>query len=363
MSGSTWGTLFRVTTWGESHGPAIGAVVDGCPAGLPLSEDDLQRYLDRRRPGQDAYTTSRREPDRVEILSGLHEGVTTGTPLSLLIRNQDARPEDYETLRDIDRPGHADHTYAQKYGQHDPYLVGRASGRETAARVAAGAVACKLLEELGISLFAYAESIGGITVETVREEERDHNPLGMPDAAAAEKALAAVHACMQEGDSLGGTIGCIVRGLPAGLGEPVFDKLDAVLAKALLSIGGVKGVEVGDGFRAALSRGSENNDAYLPEDGPQRKRTNHAGGILGGISDGDEVFLRIAVKPTPSIVRAQETCDHNGQPRTLEIRGRHDPVLIPRMLVVVESMVALTLADALLCGMGSRLDDVRARWC
>ena len=381
MSDSTFGRLFRITTWGESHGPALGAVVDGCPAGLPLSAEAIQPWLDRRKPGRSRYTTARAEADTVEILSGVFEGRTTGTPISLLIRNVDQHSRDYGNIAETYRPGHADYGYDRKYGFRDYRGGGRSSGRETAARVAGGAVAALLLREMGITLTAYTQSIGPVSIQTFDPEEIGRNPLCMPDADAAARAAAWLDTCIQEQDSAGGMIACRIQGMPAGVGSPVFGKLDAELAKAIMSIGAVKAVEIGDGLAAAAARGSENNDAFVPEallpnddsgagtSGSRAagtagigKRTNHAGGILGGISDGSDILLRAAVKPTPSIARPQETVSRDGKPVTLEIRGRHDPVIVPRAVVVVEAMAALTLADALLCGMSSRLDHVRRIW-
>ena len=379
MSGSSTGTLFRVSTWGESHGRAIGAVIDGCPAGLTLAEEDIQPYLDRRRPGQNRFATQRKESDRVSILSGVFEGKTTGTPISLLIRNEDQHSQDYSALAEVYRPGHADFGYDAKFGFRDYRGGGRSSGRETAARVAAGAVAAKLLQEIGIKLLTYTEAIGPVRISAFDPDQITGNPLCMPDADAAERAALYLDTCIKEQDSCGGIIVCRASGIPAGVGEPVFDKLDAALAKAVFSIGAVKGVEIGDGFQAAGSRGSENNDAFLPpasadafpsgENCPCtpaasgiRKASNHAGGILGGISDGSEILVRAAVKPTPSIAREQHTVKRDGSAAVLSIGGRHDPVIVPRAVVVVESMVALTLADFLLIGMSSRLDNVKSVW-
>ena len=367
MAGSSYGTIFRVTTWGESHGKGIGAVVDGCPAGLPLSEEDIQAYLDRRKPGQSKFTTARQEGDQVEILSGVFEGKTTGTPIALEVRNKDQRSKDYGNIMDVYRPGHADYTFDQKYGFRDYRGGGRSSGRETAGRVAGGAVAAKLLESLGIRVYAYTRSIGPIEIATERMDlaERDKNRLYMPDARAALEAEAYLERLMAEKDSSGGVVECVIEGLPAGIGEPVFEKLDANLAKAILSIGAVKGFEIGSGFGAAAMRGSENNDAFAAAGrggtSPAAvKRTNHAGGTLGGISDGSPVIFRAAFKPTPSIARPQHTVDRFGREQEIEIRGRHDPIIVPRAVVVVEAMAALTAADLLLLSMSSRLDRIQA---
>ena len=358
MAGSTWGTIFRIMTWGESHGKGVGVTIDGCPAGLPLCEEDIQRYLDRRKPGQSRYTTARQESDQVEILSGVFEGKTTGTPIAMMVRNTDQRSKDYSAIQDIYRPGHADYGFDQKYGFRDYRGGGRSSARETTARVAAGAVACKLLETYGVAVTAYTVSIGPVSVSRERFDlaERDNNRLNMPDAQAAQEAAAYLEELMAEQDSAGGVVECRVQGLPAGIGEPVFDKLDACLAKAVMSIGAVKGFEIGDGFAAARSRGSENNDAFYTDgDGTVKKRTNHAGGSLGGISDGSEIVLRAAFKPTPSIARTQQTVNRNGENVEIAIHGRHDPVVVPRAVVVVEAMTALTVLDLFLTAKNARV--------
>ncbi|MEO3123532.1 chorismate synthase [Mediterraneibacter gnavus] len=361
MSGSSFGTLFRITTWGESHGAAIGVVIDGCPAGLSLSESDIQAFLDRRRPGQSRYTTKRSETDQVEILSGIFEGKTTGTPISLLVRNQDQRSRDYGEIASCYRPGHADYTFQNKYGFRDYRGGGRTSGRETIGRVAAGAVASALLKTLGIKLTAFSKSIGPVTVpeSEYRLDEVTENPLYMPNNALAKKAADYLNEMMEQKDSCGGIIECRVTGLPVGLGEPVFDKLDAQLSKGIMSIGAVKAVEIGDGFLAAASNGSTNNDAFAVQDGQMIKRTNHSGGVLGGISDGSELIVRAAIKPTPSIARPQSTVNIDKEEIEISIKGRHDPIIVPRAVVVVESMTALTLADLLLYNMCSRLDSIK----
>lgn len=357
MAGSGFGTIFRISTWGESHGKALGVVIDGCPAGLSLSEEDIQGWLDRRKPGQSRYATKRSEADTCQILSGVFEGRTTGTPVSLIVFNKDQRSRDYSEIASVYRPGHADMTFDAKYGFRDYRGGGRSSGRETIGRVAAGAVAMKLLEALGIELFAYAREIGGIAASPERfsREEIAKNPLAMPDAEAAKEAEKYLEACMEEKNSAGGIIECVIRHVPAGVGEPVFEKLDANLARAMMSIGAVKGVEIGDGFQAARATGKTNNDS--PASG-----TNHAGGILGGISNGADILLRVAVKPTPSIALGQQTVNRAGEPVSIEIKGRHDPVIVPRAVVVVEAMAALTLADMLLVGMGAKISDVTKRY-
>lgn len=363
MPGSTFGTLFRITTWGESHGKGIGVVVDGCPSGLALDETDIQKFLDRRKPGQSRYTTKRNESDRVEILSGVFEGRTTGTPISMIVFNQDQHSADYSQIASCYRPGHADFTFDAKYGFRDYRGGGRSSGRETIGRVAGGAIAAQLLSSLGISFCTYTRSIGPVTVKTCTPESIFQNRLYMPDNEAAQQAEAYLEQYMASGNSAGGVIECVIHGVPAGLGEPVFDKLDAQLAKALMSIGAVKGVEIGDGFLAASATGLTNNDGFaaLP-DGSVIKTSNHAGGILGGISDGSDIILRAAVKPTPSVSAEQKTVTSSGEEISLSIKGRHDPVIVPRAVVVVEAMAALTIADALLVGSTSRLDRLMKLW-
>lgn len=358
MAGSVYGTLFQISTWGESHGPAIGVTIDGCPAGLPLAEADIQVYLNRRKPGQSKFTTKRKETDEARILSGVFEGYTTGTPISIIVENQDQKSKDYSTIMNTYRPGHADYTFNAKYGIRDYRGGGRSSGRETIGRVAAGAVASKLLFQLGIETKAYTKSIGPITVP---EAEYDYtciqeNSLYMPNKRYAAQAAEYLEACIASHNSAGGIIECIVTGMPAGIGETVFEKLDANLAKAIMSIGAVKGVEIGDGFQAATSSGSANNDSFYIRDDAVRKKTNHSGGILGGMSDGDAIILRAAVKPTPSIAQAQETINKTGESVSLSIHGRHDPVIVPRAVVVVEAMTALTLADMLMINMSAKLE-------
>ncbi|MCC8024584.1 MAG: chorismate synthase [Clostridium sp.] len=372
MAGSTYGTLLKVMTWGESHGKGIGVVVDGCPAGLPLSESHVQEYLDRRKPGQSKFTTARSEGDRVEILSGVFEGKTTGAPIAMEVRNMDQRSHDYGNIMDVYRPGHADYTFDEKYGFRDYRGGGRSSGRETIGRVAAGAVACRLLKTLGISVGAYTRSVGEIEIDyaSFDPDEIWRNRFYMPDAEAAARAEACLEKRMAEKDSCGGVVECVIRGLPAGVGEPVFEKLDAGLAKAMVSIGAVKGFEIGDGFAAARARGSENNDGFALTDRDQEgnpllkekivKKTNHSGGTLGGISDGSDLVLRAAFKPTPSIALPQSTVSRKGGETEICIKGRHDPIIVPRAVVVVEAMAALTVADLLLLSMSSRLDRIQS---
>lgn len=361
MAGSIFGTIFRISTWGESHGVGVGVVVDGCPAGLSLCEEEIQHYLDRRKPGQSKFSTPRKEEDLVEILSGVFEGKTTGTPIAMMVQNKTQQSKDYSEIAKYYRPGHADFTFDQKYGFRDYRGGGRSSGRETIARVAAGAVAQKLLESLGIKVTAYTLKIGSAAVDRERFsiEEAKKNPLCMPDALAAKKAAEFLEDCIKTQDSAGGIIECVIQGIPAGIGEPVFEKLDANLAKAVLSIGAVKGFEIGDGFAAAGSVGSQNNDAFYMQKKEIKKKTNHAGGVLGGISDGSEIVFRAAVKPTPSIAKEQRTVNRNGEEISISVKGRHDPIIVPRAVVVVESMAAITLVDALFVGMTSRLDQIQ----
>lgn len=358
MAGSIFGENFRISTWGESHGAALGLVIDGVPAGLTLDEKRIQEFMDRRKPGQSKFTTARKEADAIEILSGVFEGKTTGTPISMMVRNADQHSKDYSNIAEIFRPGHADYTFWEKYGIRDYRGGGRSSGRETIGRVAAGAVAVQILEALDIHLTTYTKSIGPVTITSFDADEIKKNLLAMPDADAAEKAQEYLEECISRQDSAGGVIECSITGMPAGIGEPVFDKLDASLAKAMLSIGAVKGFEIGDGFAAATSNGSTNNDAFAIREGAVVKQTNHSGGVLGGMSDGDEIVFRVAVKPTPSISRPQETVDIHGQEQQIEIHGRHDPVIVPRAVVVVESMAAITLVDALFANMSARMDGI-----
>lgn len=358
MAGSTFGNLFRITTWGESHGKGIGVVVDGCPAGIPLTEEDIQRDLNRRKPGQSRFTTPRKEDDLAEILSGVFEGKTTGTPISIIVRNEQQRSADYSEIAGYYRPGHADYTFDAKYGFRDYRGGGRSSARETIGRVAAGAIARKLLEGLGIRILAYTRSIADIQMEAFDEAEIENNPFRIPDSAAAARIADFINKRMAEHDSSGGIVECRITGVPAGLGEPVFDKLDANLAKAIMSIGAVKGVEIGDGFAVSNARGSQNNDAFRIKNGQIAKKTNHAGGILGGISDGDTIILRAAFKPTPSILHTQQTVNKNGEEIDVQIRGRHDPLVVPRAVPVVEAMASLALADALLSNMTARFDNI-----
>lgn len=360
MAGSTYGTVFKITTWGESHGKALGVIVDGCPAGLPLEEADIQRYLDRRKPGTSSITTQRKEEDTVEILSGVFDGRTTGAPISLMVRNTSQISRDYNDIASCYRPGHADYTFDQKYGFRDYRGGGRSSARETVGRVAAGAIACKILEQLGVTVCAYTRSIGPVEADMTKFDREAilHMPTAMPDREANEAAVKYMEQAKKDMDSVGGCMECIVEGLPAGIGDPVFEKLDGNLAKAVMSIGAVKAVEIGDGCQVSARRGSENNDAFCVKNGAVSKMTNHAGGILGGISDGDTIVIRAYVKPTPSISRTQNTVNRSGEEIEINIRGRHDPVIVPRAVVVMECMTAMTLLDAMLINMSARLDSV-----
>jgi len=350
MSGSVLGKNFRITTWGESHGKALGVVIDGCPAGIPLSEEDIQKDLDKRKPGNSPFSTPRKEDDKVEILSGVFEGKTTGTPISLIVYNNNQRSYDYSELAQCYRPGHADYTYDQKYGFRDYRGGGRSSGRETTARVAAGAIAKKILSELNVNILTYTLSIGDIKIDKSKFDASQifENFLGMPDPEAAKKAAEFLTLQKANEDSSGGIIECVVTGLPSGVGEPVFEKLDAMLGRAILSIGAVKGVEFGSGFASAGMSGYENNDFYeYDKNGKLTKLSNNAGGIVGGISDGFPIVLRAAFKPTPSIHRKQKTVNKKGENIELQVEGRHDPIIVPRAVIVVEAMVAITLVDYL----------------
>ena len=349
MAGNTFGTLFKVTTFGETHGGSVGCIIDGCPSGLALSEEDIQKDLDRRRPGQSAITTQRKEMDTVEIHSGVFEGKTTGTPIMLLVRNTDARSKDYTQLKDIFRPSHADYTYLQKYGIRDYRGGGRASARETLARVAAGAIARKLLQKIGVEIIAYVERVknigSSVSIETVTQSDVDKTIIRCPDIPAAEKMIELIQMVGQSGDSVGGVIRCIVRNTPAGLGEPVFDKLSARLGYAILSIPAVKGFEIGSGFAGSEKTGSENNDSFIIKNSAVKTKTNNSGGIQGGITNGEIIHFRVAFKPTSTIRKEQMTITKNKETVHLSASGRHDPCVLPRAVPIVEAMTALTLID------------------
>ncbi|MGQ9647954.1 MAG: chorismate synthase [Thermodesulfobacteriota bacterium] len=343
MGGNSFGTLFRITTWGESHGKALGVVIDGCPSKMELSEEDIQREMDRRRPGQGGGSSPRKEGDRVEILSGIFEGKTTGTPISIIIWNEDVDSTPYDEVKGLFRPGHADFTYQAKYGLRDHRGGGRASARETVGRVAAGAVAKKILEQEKMKVSAYTIELGGIRAEQIDYDEIERNIFRCPDRIAAIEMEKKIEEVRLKGDTVGGIVEIQVRGCLPGLGEPVFDKLEADLTKALMSIGAVRGVEIGAGFGVARMLGSQCNDPI----GPDGFKKNDAGGMLGGISNGEDILLRAAIKPIPSIQLEQMTVDHSGQPLFLRIQGRHDVCAIPRILPVCEAMVAIVLVDHL----------------
>ncbi len=348
MAGNSYGDIFKVTTFGESHGPAIGVIVDGVPPQIPLSEKDIQFDLDRRRPGQSKITTQRKESDTVEILSGVFEGQTTGTSLAMLIRNEDHRSKDYSNIKDIFRPGHADYTFQKKYGIRDYRGGGRSSGRETACRVAAGAVAKKILDLQNIKIIAYTLSVGSVEAKKIDHSVIEKNIVRAPDLAAAKRMVKKIDEARKNLDSIGGVVEARVHGTPVGLGDPVFGKLNAKLAYGLMSIGTIRGIEFGLGFDATEMLGSKHNDKFYLDGDRIRTRTNNAGGTLGGISTGEDILLRVAVKPPSSIASAQQTVNASGEDATIEVKGRHDPCICPRVVPVVEAMIALTLVDCLL---------------
>ncbi len=352
MSGSVSGNIFKITTFGESHGEALGVVIDGLPAGVKIDRELLDFEMSRRRPGQSGLTTPRNEADTVEILSGVLNDTSTGTPLAMIIRNTNQHSKDYSHLENIFRPGHADFGFFSKYGIRDVRGGGRSSGRETCARVAAGAVAKMMLASYGISICAFAREIAGIKAQSFDKNEIEKNPVRSPDPEAALSMAGAIAQARAENDSVGGIVGCFIDGVPAGWGEPVFDKLDARLAGAMMSLGGVKGIEFGAGFAAAAMKGSENNDPMLSGG---RFASNNAGGILGGISTGARIEFAIAVKPTPSIAQTQNTVDKAGNPQEISITGRHDPCIVPRIIPVVEAMAAIVLADFALLSRCSKI--------
>ncbi|MEI6327187.1 MAG: chorismate synthase [Candidatus Roizmanbacteria bacterium] len=350
MAGNTFGTLFKVTTFGETHGTSVGCIIDGCPAGLLLSASDIQRELDRRRPGQSTITTQRKESDIVEIHSGVFEGKTTGTPIMLMVKNADARSHDYDHLKDVYRPSHADFTYAKKFGIRDHRGGGRASARETLARVAAGAVAKKILaEQASIEIVAYVERVQDIDsvvdINTITQTDVESTIVRCPDIVAATKMIEHITSVGKQGDSVGGIVRCVIRNTPPGLGEPVFDKVSARLGSAMLSLPAVKGFEIGSGFAGTLKRGSEHNDSFFVEDGTVKTRTNNSGGIQGGISNGEPIHFRVAFKPTSTIAKEQETISSSKKSVLLRASGRHDPCVLPRAVPIVEAMAALTMVD------------------
>jgi chorismate synthase len=341
MAGNSFGVSYKITTFGESHGVAVGVIIDGVTPGVKITEDDIQIEMNRRKPGQSAVTTPRKESDRIAIVSGIFESKTTGTPLTIILYNKDADSGAYTNIKDFFRPGHADFTYHHKYGIRDYRGSGRASGRETAGRVAAGAVAKKILDSYGIDIKAFTLEAAGIRCESINLSIIEDNPMRAADEGAAWKMTEKVEELAEAGDSAGGVVECIISGVPAGLGEPVFDKIDADLAKAIISLGGVKGIEFGSGFSAAGMLGSEHND-QMDKNG---FKTNNAGGIIGGISTGQDIIFRAAVKPTSSIEHKQQTIDVNGHETEISTTGRHDPCLTPRMVPVIESMAAIVLVD------------------
>jgi len=348
--GSMFGSVFRISTWGESHGDAVGVVVDGCPAGLVLSERDIQPELDRRRPGQSSITTQRQESDQAEILSGVFDGKTLGTPILVSVGNSDARGRDYEHMRDVYRPSHADYTYQAKYGIRNWKGGGRASARETIGRVAAGAIGRKLLSvKYGTEIVAYVKSVSNIEspvdLNNVSRDQVDANIARVPDPDIAKTIIRRIDEARKNGDSLGGIIELVIRNVPEGLGEPVFDKIDADLGKAILSLPACKGFEIGSGFEGTISTGSTHNDAFYMDEGKVRTRTNNSGGVQGGITNGENIVVRAAFKPTATILRTQETVDDKGNEVQLKGRGRHDPCVLPRAVSMVEAMAALVLVD------------------
>jgi chorismate synthase len=347
MAGNTLGRCFRITTFGESHGKAVGVVLDGVVPNMKFSVADIQRELDRRRPGQSSVTTPRNESDRVQVVSGVFSGKTLGTPICLLVWNKDQDSRAYEKIKDLFRPGHAAYTYLSKYGIQDYRGGGRSSGRETAGRVAAGAVAKQLLRRLGITIRAYTKEVDGIRAASIDYDEIENNPVRCPDAKAAKKMMRRILAVKTAGDSVGGVVEAVVHHCPPGLGDPVFDKLEADLAKALMSIPALKGFEIGSGFAATRMKGSEHNDEFYKDrkTGTVRTRTNYAGGVLGGISNGEDIVVRVAVKPPSSIPKTQRTIDRSGRSRAITVRGRHDPCICPRVVPVVESMIAVVIAE------------------
>ncbi|WP_129631859.1 chorismate synthase [Candidatus Oscillochloris fontis] len=349
MSGNSFGQIFRLTTWGESHGPGVGCTVDGCPAGLALADSDIQRELDRRRVGQSKVSSQRQEADQVQIMSGVFEGRTTGAPIAMLVLNSDAKSSHYAAIKDLYRPGHADYSWDAKYGLRDWRGGGRSSARETIGRVAGGAIAKLLLAHVGVQIVGYTLQLGDLRATQIDEAEIERNIMRCPDPAVAEAMIARVDQARRDLDSLGGVVEVRARGVPPGLGEPVFDKLQADIGKAMFSIPAIKGVEIGEGFGVADLRGSQNNDPFVRrDDGSIGTLSNRHGGILGGISTGEEIIVRLAAKPTPSIAQPQPTVDRDGNPTSIEVHGRHDPTVLPRLVPVAEAMLALVLADHLL---------------
>ena len=355
MSGSSFGKLFKITTWGESHGRGLGVVIEGCPAGLPIKESEIQLELNRRRTGQSKVTTTRKEGDQIQIMSGVFKGKTTGTPISLLVENEDADSSKYELIKDLYRPGHADYTYDMKYGFRDYRGGGRSSARETVGRVAAGAIAKKLLAREKIKIIGFTRQVGKHIAKNIDYREIENNIVRCPDNKIAEKMVNSIMRARKKGDSLGGVVEVIAQGVPAGLGEPVFDRLDADLAKAVMSMPAVKGVEIGVGFQSAIMTGSECNDVFVMKNKKVMTATNNAGGILGGISNGMDIVIRLVVKPTSSINKAQDTVTQQGKKAEIRVEGRHDPCVAPRAVPIAEAMVAITLIDHLYRAKSARL--------
>ena len=355
MSGSSFGKLFKITTWGESHGRGLGVVIEGCPAGLPIKESEIQLELNRRRTGQSKVTTTRKEGDQIQIMSGVFKGKTTGTPISLLVENEDADSSKYELIKDLYRPGHADYTYDMKYGFRDYRGGGRSSARETVGRVAAGAIAKKLLTRERIKIIGFTRQVGKHIAKNIDYREIENNIVRCPDNKIAEKMINSIMRARKKGDSLGGVVEVIAQGVPAGLGEPVFDRLDADLAKAVMSMPAVKGVEIGVGFQSAIMTGSECNDVFAMKNKKVVTATNNAGGILGGISNGMDIVIRLVVKPTSSINKAQDTVTQQGKKAKIRVEGRHDPCVAPRAVPIAEAMVAITLIDHLYRTKSARL--------
>jgi len=359
--GNTFGRLFRITTWGESHGGAVGVIIDGCPSKVPISEKEIQRELDRRRPGQSKITSQRRETDSVQILSGVFEGQTQGTPISMMVWNKDARSQDYSEIQDAYRPSHADYTYDQKYGFRDFRGGGRSSARETIGRVAAGALAKKILkQQCGMEIVAYVSQVHHIKAQIdpqkVKLSQVEQNQVRCPDQKAAEEMFQFIDQIRHDGDSVGGIIECIIRKVPTGLGIPVFDRLEADLAKGMLSIPATKGFEIGSGFSCVDLKGSEHNDPFYNARGKIRTRSNNSGGVQGGISNGEDIFFRVAFKPTATILQPQKTVSSKGKSTILKPRGRHDPCVLPRAVPIVEAMAGLVLVDHYLMQQTQQLD-------
>ncbi|MHA1381208.1 MAG: chorismate synthase [Candidatus Helarchaeota archaeon] len=359
MAGNTFGKVFKVTTWGESHGTAVGVIIDGCPANVIINKKFIQKELNRRRPGQNNLSSPREELDQVEIMSGIFEGKTTGTPICFIIYNMDVDSTKYEKIKNLLRPSHADFTYFMKYGNRDWRGGGRASGRETVGRVVAGAVAKQILQKRGIEIVGYVKELGGLRIKSYNQENINKNPIRCPDEEIAKKMSNLIRKVKQEGDSIGGIVEIIVKGVPPGLGEPVFDKLSADIAKGLMSIGSVKGIEIGSGFEGARMRGSEHNDEFFIENGKIKLKTNFSGGILGGISTGEEINVRIAVKPIASILKKQQTVNiKTFKAETISVEGRHDVTSVIRIIPVAEAMMAIVILDHLLRNELSRIENI-----